>query len=294
MAKNDYRHYQKVFNSVVRNQIPVTGTKYKKSVTEVIKDVNQYRQCYKKGDKTREQLPKYWFVSKEGFVINVRGKAPTWTKPNTESYRPEFVVSAKKKRYALTSYDLVGLVWDSYVSADAQKLLDRYGLKAFGSHKKKVKGQHSAKVQGHHKKDSYINDDSMKSYIANNRPDRIQLITNREHIILHSLTGDWEKDKQKFYRPDMLNVIDDYLKVYLPDDGAMMNPKDLVIKEVVDISMSLREQDSYIYEGYIFYLQNGREFLESNKNTLLDIVKTYPEHKQFEFNGEIIQYWKAE
>lgn len=274
MAKNDCRHYQKIFNSIVKNQIPVTGTKYKKEVSEVITDATKYRQCYKKGSKIREQLPKYWFVSKEGFLINVKG-SPTWTKPNTDPDRPEFKVSYKGKGYPLATYNLVGLVWGCYISADAQKLLDKYGLKVFGRNKK-TKGQHAPKVQGHHVGECYKHEKTRENYIANNNPEILQIITNREHTIVGSLTGDFQTDVKKFYKEDMLNVLDDSLKIYLPDEHRMM-PLEEASRyqfEIQDISADPTEHDSCIIGDYIFVLENGRAFLEEHKKLIKDNLLT--------------------
>ena len=95
MAKKDSRFYAAKFRNIVKNQIPVIGCKYDTEVSEIISNAEEYRQCYKRGDKIREELPRYWFISKEGFLVSVYKTQPQWIAPNLAADRPEFIISRK-------------------------------------------------------------------------------------------------------------------------------------------------------------------------------------------------------
>lgn len=278
-----YIRFQKEFNAIVRNQVEVVGVKYDTEVREIITDAEKYRQCYKLGSKVREQLPKYWFVSKEGFLVSVNGQKAKWIKPNLTSGRPQFKVSYHGKLYPITTYDLVGLVWDSYVSPDAEKALDKYGLKVIGrSIKPRRKGkkdknstlQHVLKVQGHHKGNSYIHKNDLESYVANNNPEQLQFITNREHITLHALSGSWNEDKGKFFREDMVNVPDESPKVYMPEEVAMMPVENFRPVKVLEGHLEYLESDCFKTKEYTFVSEGNRDLLEKYIDVLVDAAKS--------------------
>ena len=262
------RTYQKKFKEISNNKIEVQGIKYDKEVSEII-DIADFRQCYKVGEKARMQMPKYWFVSREGFLITIKGDKPRWVKPNLDTGRPQFKISHNGKTHSITTYDLVGLVWDSYISPDAFKCLNKQGLKSIGRNVKDRRKQLVLKVQGHHKDNSYIHESNLDSYISNNNPEQLQIITNREHIIIHSLTGNWNEDKKQFFRNNMLNVPDESPKVYRPDNTSMIPYENFKVDKVLNIYGDYTENDCYRTERYTFVSKDNRTFMEKNIKLLV-------------------------
>ena len=192
-----YKTYNNKFKEVVEKQVPVTGIKFDTEVSEVIANIDDYKQCYDPHDYARSQLPSYWFISKEGFLISVKVKKPTWVKPNLDANRSQFTPSKNGKVLKpITTYDLTALVWGSYRDPDAIKLLNKYGLSILGKNKiDRNTGKHLPRVQAHHiNPQGYLKDGSIESYIINNDPTQLQLLTNRVHNVLTYMTGDFERD----------------------------------------------------------------------------------------------------
>ena len=296
MSKINYiaRYY-----AIIHNKQAITGTKYDTLTSEVIINSDDFRQCYNKANKARKMLPKYWFLSKEGFLISVKGKKPKWIKPNLKSGRPQFKVWYNGKAISITTYDLVALVWDSYISKDAYILIEKYGLKALGA-SKITNGKHSPKVQGHHtRKEGYLSEKTYSNYVKNNDPTKIQLLTNREHIILHSLTGSWDKDKNKFYMPKFTNVPNKFIQIYTAgDDVKMIDPHNIIISQITNAYIDFREEDSVKTKEYIFVSKDNRLFMENNLSMLLQIAKllendnTNIRFNSFDYKDEIIYFAK--
>ena len=273
MAKNDCRVYNAAYKNIVMKKIPVTGYKYDTEVSEIIENIDDFRQCYKKGDKIREQLPRYWFVSKEGFLINLQNKKnPKWIKPSLKPDRPEFKISKYKKPIA--TYTLVALVWDSLRTYNAQSIMDDRGIHCIGK-LKKIDNLHVAKIQTHHT-NGYLKEKTLENYIANNNPKHLQIITVKEHDILNKLRAG-KKSTEIFYQPLFVNVPDEGVKIFDIERGIMLNPKTLNVTKILSIDFLPDEQHCLMTDDYVFFLENGRQFLESTKTILIDIAKTHPE-----------------
>ncbi|MBR5583734.1 MAG: hypothetical protein IKW21_04330, partial [Lachnospiraceae bacterium] len=192
-----YTTYRKQFENMVKKGEVVKGFKFDEYVEETVK-IEDYRQCYKPGFKPREELPKYWFVSKEGFLINAKGKNLTFVKP-TFARRTQFTISDKPKNKYITTYGLVGLVWDSYVDPDAYTMMQMNGIDCIGSNPEKDEnGKIKGKVQPHHTStEGYLKEKTLENYILNNRPEYIEFLTNHDHSLISRLTGDTKKDLSK-------------------------------------------------------------------------------------------------
>lgn len=212
-----YTTYKKQFENMVKDGVLVKGYKYDEYVEETI-NLEDYKQCYKPGFTPREEMPRYWFVSKEGFLVNARGHNLTFVKPNLESDRPQFTINCKPKNKHISSYGLVGLVWGSYIEPDAYTYMQMNGIDCIGSNPKadengKIKGR----VQPHHtSKEGYIKEKTIENYILNNRPEYIEFLTNKDHTIIGGLAGDTTKDIDKMveteYKYD--DVPHEHIKVY--------------------------------------------------------------------------------
>lgn len=196
--------YKANYNFIVKNRIPVKGYKYDTYVEEVITDGSQYKQCYdSNGNKAQRELPKYWFISKEGFLINVEHKNnPKFVHPSIESHRPCFKISrgtTKDKAKYISTYGLVTLVYADQmkalgknldvISENAKSILNQYGIDAFGRNKENPEsGEKNIKVHPHHM-DGYSDLKDIKTYVKNNNPERIQIISNTEHEMLKAGKG---------------------------------------------------------------------------------------------------------
>lgn len=270
MAKNDCRVYMSKLKKVVKDKIPVVGTKYDTYVEEIIENIDDFRQCYKKGDKVREQLPKYWFVSKEGFLIKVKkDETPRWVAPNLLTDRPEFKVSRYNK--AITTYALVSLVWGSYRTPNAQTILDKNGIRCLGRLKKEG-NLHVPRVQPHHIKE-YIPGKSLENYVLNNDPTNLQLVTVKEHDILNKLQQG-NTDFGIFYQPNFVNIDDNCVTVYdITEKKIIENIDDLEIKAVEKVDFLHLEKDSILIKDHIVLMKDGREYLESQKPLLTKLLK---------------------
>ncbi len=234
------------YRYIVKNKIAVTGTKYDKEVSEIIEDPEQYRQCYKKGFKALEQLPKYWYVSREGYLISVQYKdKPQFIQPNLDSERPQWIVSNTKKglRKNLTTYQLTALVYGSEMLEEARELLEKRGIKVLGKDTRDKKTQRVREaVQVHHKGEGYIKEPGLENYIKNNDPDKLLITSNKPHKILSSIVN--SKNFTEAYKT--INKIDGYYpesaKTYAYDiDGnnIIEDVKRLDIKAITDMALTV-------------------------------------------------------
>ena len=146
----NYKTYRKQFESMVKKGVLAKGCKYNEYVEEPV-NLDDYKQCYKPGFTPREELPKYWFVSKEGFLINARGNNLRFVSPNLGQDRPQFTINSQPKNKHISTYGLVGLVWGSYIEPDAYNFMQMNGINCIGSNPKADKdGKIKGRVQPHH------------------------------------------------------------------------------------------------------------------------------------------------
>ena len=237
MAKSvKYTTYRKKFETMVKKGVLVKGYKYDEYVEETV-NLDDYKQCYKPSFKPREELPKYWFVSKEGFLINAKGNNLSFVKPNLGQDRPQFTISSKPKNKHISTYGLVGLVWGSYIEPDAYTLMQMNGLDCIGKNPKadengKIKG----KVQPHHTAaEGYLKEQTLENYIFNNRPEYIEFLTNRDHTIVGGLTGNPQKDMEKMRSVEYKysDVPSDHIKVFAHTEIDMRTGLETKISRVL-------------------------------------------------------------
>ena len=296
MKSKNYKSYAKAYNNIVKNKIKVTGIKYDTYVEETIEIAEEYRQCYKKGDRVREQLPRYWFISKTGFLISVRNQnEPKWVSPNLNQYRPQFKISKGNK--PITTYVLTALVWDGFISEDAKKILNQKGLKSIGRFEREH-GLHIAKVQGHHTK-GYLQEKTLENYITNNDPAYVQIVTVREHIILDKIQKGIVDEVQIFYQPDFRNVPSNEIQAYDISTPRMLDLNKIKIAKILSVSVLPEEKDSIITDKYIFVSENNRDFLKKNEKALDFMVDKFLQkyansvvYNCFEFQDTIVFYKK--
>lgn len=289
MAKSvNYKTYKKKFEKFVEKKIPVKGTKFDTEVSEIIENANDFRQCYAPDFKVRKQLPKYWFISKEGFLVSVKGDKPKWIKPDLSSGRPTFKPSPDLKDWvknkSISTYDLVALAWGSTISDDAYYLLDTVGAAILGCYEKDERKLHKSKVQGHHWKIPYIHEMTLENYIKNNNPENVQIVTTKEHHLLEKLAEVKTLGSFSFKAPTYRKVYSEAPTVYLMDEmPRIAHLKDLEIIGLLGVNIESSETVSLEIGNYEFVSSAGADFIEDNK-TILSMIA---EQDHTKYNYEI-------
>ena len=260
----DYKVYKRRFENKVKNGVLVRGCKYDEDVVEQV-NFEDFRQCYQPGFKAREDLPKYWFVSKEGFLINAKGDGLRYVTPNLGQDRPQFTISTGKgsKNKRIATYALVGLVWGSYIEPDAYTMMQMNGVDCIGKNPKadengKIKG----KVQAHHTSvEGYLKEKSLENYILNNRPEYIEFVTNKDHRLIGGFTGDTKKDMEKILDAEYKyeDVIDEHIKVFAHTEIDARTGKETKIAKI----LTTEEANRMVYKplaAYVITEHNGKKF----------------------------------
>jgi len=91
------------------------------------------------------QLPTYWFVNEVGDVISVKYNEPRYLKRDTKNktkYAKYHFTMPNGQKKVISVHNLVGLVFDSPMTIEAEYLLSTKGLKAFGTRKEDANGHH--------------------------------------------------------------------------------------------------------------------------------------------------------
>lgn len=177
MAKIDnytYRDYKRLFDKEMNSGKRI----YTQDGSEelIIEDNEKWRQCYKPGDRVREQLPQYWFCSDKGNLISVvKGKA-YWLKKDEWNgrYSYHFNVylddeTSVKKNIEL--HNLVRIVFGGLSYGLADDMLQEQGIFAFG-----IKKSKEVKLNGHHMGDK-----------EDNSPENVELVTTNAHKVIDAL-----------------------------------------------------------------------------------------------------------
>lgn len=101
--------------------------------------------------KCRQQLPKYWFVSKEGIVLSLSEDRPKWYNKGNKQGRNDREIQlkintaatghflqktkdGKEKSVQIYNYTLVAIVYDSLLIGEPEDIenIKKYGLEVFG------------------------------------------------------------------------------------------------------------------------------------------------------------------
>lgn len=268
-----YKVYKSRFENKVKRGVVVRGCKYDEYVEEQV-NLEDFRQCYQPGFKPREELPKYWFVSKEGFLINAKGNGLSYIKPNLGQGRPQFTINTESgsKNKRISSYGLVGLVWGSYIEPDAYKMMEMNGIDCIGSNPKKDEnGKIKGKVQPHHT-EGYLKEQNLENYILNNRPEYIEFLTNKDHTLIGGLTGNTKKDMKKIldveYKYD--DVIEEHTKVFAHTQIDIKTGEETKIAKV----LTTEEANRMVYKilaSYVITENEGTERTEFRSQKLSHI-----------------------
>lgn len=263
MAKSvKYTTYRKQFENMVKKGVLVKGFKYDEYVEEKV-NLDDYKQCYKPGFKPREEMPKYWFVSKEGFLINAKGKNLTFVRPNLGQGRPQFTINYEPKNKRISTYGLVGLVWGSYIEPDAYTFMQMNGIDCIGSNPKEDKQGHiKGKVQPHHTAaEGYLKEQTLENYILNNRPEYIEFLTNKDHRLISGFTGNTEKDMEIILDADYKynDVPQEHIKVFAHTEINTKTGQETKIAKVLTTEEAKRME--YIpLAAYMVLEQKNKKF----------------------------------
>lgn len=166
------KRYKSIFDDVIENNIPITTNDKKEKL--VITDGEIWKQCYKYGDKVRDKLPTYWFISDKGNLISVKHGKPRLLKKDYLNGRYSYhfninIDDETKIKKNIEGHNLVRLVFGGLSYGKADDLLDEDGIFAFG-----IRTNKKLTLQGHHigKKED-------------NSPYNIELLSANAHKVLH-------------------------------------------------------------------------------------------------------------
>ena len=146
----------------------------------IINLFDTWKQCYplERGAKklysykARKKLPPYWFVNDKGDLISVRGSRPILLKKDHQVNNPKGYGYHYDRNRNIEAHNLVGLVFGAKTYGNAEKLIKKHGLDAFGNR--------PGQVNGHHQ-------DGNKE---NNTPDNIIFVTVEVHRMTHRINED--------------------------------------------------------------------------------------------------------
>ena len=187
------KEYKERFILSMNDDDEITTKDGKEKLDKSDKD---WEQCYKKGNKAREQLPNFWFCSnsKENEVVSVIHKKSHLLKKYDSGYgRYSYHYNITCDNGERTStknmqcHNLARIVFGGLSYGIAEELLDKYGVFAFGT------GEYD--LHGHHigSKDD-------------NSPENIELLSCRVHRILHKAPNDVKSDKIGKFLTDYSNM----------------------------------------------------------------------------------------
>ena len=295
----NYKTYRKQFESMVKKGVLAKGCKYNEYVEEPV-NLDDYKQCYKPGFTPREELPKYWFVSKEGFLINARGNNLRFVSPNLGQDRPQFTINSQPKNKHISTYGLVGLVWGSYIEPDAYNFMQMNGINCIGSNPKADKdGKIKGRVQPHHTDTKgYIKEKSLENYILNNRPEYIEFVTNKDHRIAESLTGNPKKDLQKMleieYKYD--DVTHEHIKVFAHTELDTRTGIETKIAKVLTTEEMQRMEYQIISVHQLSenkYLKISKIKVDAKENKDIKAYQELPHDEQLGLQNHIKELFKS-
>ena len=144
IRKKTSQEYKDIFDREITRNRTITIEDKKEKI--VITDDEEWKQCYKQGDKILEQLPKFWFVSDKCNLISVSsGKAYLVRKIKKckDRYCYKFIIGMDGDKPIFKNiqcHNLTRLVFGGKSYGNADKLLEEDGLYSFS-----ING-----LQGHH------------------------------------------------------------------------------------------------------------------------------------------------
>lgn len=162
------KQYKEIFDREINsNRIITTSDKTEELV---ITDGERWKQCYKKGNKTREKFPKYWFISDKCNLISVQRGKPFLVRKNKQGkdrFAYKFYIYEKDKDKpvlkSIQCHNLVWLVFDGKSYGSAKKMIKKDGIYAYS-----ING-----VNGHHVGDK-----------SNNNPECIEALMGKVHRLV--------------------------------------------------------------------------------------------------------------
>lgn len=212
---NDYR---KIFEMAIDSNIEIRTQDGKDQL--VIADNEKWSPCYKQGDKKREQLPKYWFISDKGNLVSCQsGKAMLLKKDNDNgrySYHFHITIDDNTVTKNIECHNLVWLVFGGLSYGKAEELLEEQGIFAFGR-----KNSEEIKLNGHHVGDK-----------EDNSPDNVELVTTPAHIIIDKVPKNSDSNKVNDFLMEFgkMAVAEEPSKISILLTGQKLNKDTLEIE----------------------------------------------------------------
>ena len=218
----------------------VTGEIYDKP------DEEEFIQCYSDTPE-RRTFPKYWFVSKQGNLLNVcEDKLILVHKiPRVDSgkYSYKYAIPVGEDGSVtknIEGHNLVGLVFGSEAFGVAAQKLKEEGVQSFG-----VRSQEGTNNQGHH-----VDGDD-----TNNDPSNIKFVTDRVHSMFDGIPKPGSSDKKELafmYRFREIAKLEnpDGITVLLPDQTLDPQTGKWMVGKGVDIvgTTKIRVSESFLRE----------------------------------------------
>lgn len=175
MKKKTFEKYLEIFEMEINSNEFIFTQDKKEKIN--ISEIKNWKPCYKKGDKIRELLPQFWFISDKADIISVaKGKAYLLKKDDSDGkgrYSYHFYIHNADDTYSMKNieaHNLLVLVYGGLTYGKADKLLEDRGLYAMG-----VKDRNKLNVQGHHIKNK------------DNSIDNVELLSTKAHDIVHKI-----------------------------------------------------------------------------------------------------------
>lgn len=241
-----YKDYKKIFDKEMNSGKKIYTQD--KSEELIIEDNEKWKQCYKPGDRVREQLPQYWFISDRGNLISVVREKAYWLKKEDfnnsgrYSYHCNIYIddeTSVKKNIEL--HNLVRIVFGGLSYGVADELLQEQGLFAFG-----VKNSEEIKLNGHHIGDK-----------ADNTPGNIELLSTNAHKIIDKVPKKTDTETvQKF----------------LAEFGAMAEQEEPSRFSILLTGQKIDTDTMEISEDNGFRALYGTDKIVLSKKAMLDLI----------------------
>jgi hypothetical protein len=252
--------YQKRFNDFLKNHEELQGM--------------EWRQCWSKDNRAREQIKPYYFINECGMIFSMYGKTPPNEplhqfsrggnphKPDENPYKfykiCYFDNEKKSKHYNINVENMVGLVFFDKIhfldKAEIVEYLDKEGFEAF-----------KTKDKDNKPKEFYITTHHEDSNPDNNKASNLQMIVQKQHILLHQKYADGEAGESK--RKEFFNNIPKKDFSYIIDaegeEKRYISPADDDYTKKIDTMQSINQSKSQITVYY-----NDENFL---KNIILNV-----------------------
>lgn len=239
--------YVEMFKQIMLSNMPIYDRDGKQLF---IKEDETFKQCYKADDSVRKSLPKSWFISEYGTVIDIIDPTkPKWKKKyrkeNSKSYCYKYPYEIENGHITYKNielHNLAAIVWGSYRFGRAKRLLEEKGVQAFGIKRKGI-----IAVNGHHK-------DGNKE---NNHYTNTEMVSTPVHTHLDRAPKTDDEEQNIKFLVETSALMDEE-----NPDGATVIVADGISKEIYEIpedSPFLKQLDEFLRTHIFIAKPMGKE-----------------------------------